>query len=399
MIQYYFRSGDSLLCIAVNAKILKFNRGASCGNGSFSSKGKNSMMTKHDSSVSTEKHLRIAGMLSAAVVLTLAASAALTMVAQKPFAVVDKWKIGGEGGWDYLVADSSAHRLYITHGGRVEVLDSATGKAIGAIIGLKGTHGVALDDTGKFGYISDGRANAVVVFDRATLATVASIPAGTNPDGIVFEPVTKTVWAFNGRSHDVSVIDTTTRKVIATVALPGKPEFPQADGAGQVFDNIEDKNEIVRLDARTAKITATWPLAGLESPSGMVIDRVGHRLFSVCDGKKMAVVDYDTGKVIATAAIGEGPDAAGYDAKTKLAYSSNGEGTLSIIDAGNSSYKELQSVSTLPGARTMAWDSTAGKVYLVTAQFGPRPEPTPTEPRPRPTILPDSFTVLVVGRE
>jgi YVTN family beta-propeller protein len=357
------------------------------------------MMTKHNRSQLIQNRLRNTRRLSAALLFTLAVSAALSAVAQKPFSVLGKWKIGGEGGWDYLVADSSAHRLYITHGGRVEILDSATGKSIGAITGLKGTHGVALDEDGKFGYISDGGANAVVVFDRATLQKVTSIPAGTNPDGIVFEPVTRTVWAFNGRSHDVSVIDTSARKVIATVALPGKPEFPQADGTGQVFDNIEDKNEIVRLDARNQKITATWPLAGLESPSGMAIDRVGHRLFSVCDGQKMAVVDYDSGKVIATPAVGDGPDAAGYDPKTKLAYSSNGDGTLSIIDASDSSYKVLQTVRTQPGARTMAWDSATGKVYAVTAQFGPRPDPTPTEPRPRPSIIPDSFTVLVVGRE
>jgi YVTN family beta-propeller protein len=356
------------------------------------------MTRKQSNSILTRNSNHISTNLSAMVLFALALSAALTAVAQKPFSVVDKWKIGGEGGWDYLVADSAAHRLYITHGGRVEVLDSVTGKSVGAITGLKGTHGVALDDAGKFGYISDGRANAVVVFDRATLETVASIPAGTNPDGIVFEPVTSTVWAFNGKSQNVSVIDTTTRKVIATVALPGKPEFPQADGAGQIFDNIEDKNEIVRLDAKSAKITATWPLAGLESPSGMAIDRVGHRLFSVCDGEKMAVVDYDTGKVIATPAIGKGPDAAGYDPETRLAYSSNGEGTLSIIDAGNSSYTVLQSVSTQPGARTMAWDSATGRIYAVTASFGAKPDPTPSEPRPRAAIIPDSFTVLVVGR-
>jgi len=317
--------------------------------------------------------------------------------AQKTFSVMDKWKVGGEGGWDYLLADSGAHRLYITHGTRVEVLDSDSGKSVGAITGLKGTHGVALDDAGKFGYISDGRANAVVVFDRATLQTVATIAAGTNPDGITYEPVTKTVWAFNGASHDVSVIDTGSRKVIATVPLPGKPEFPVADGTGLVFDNIEDKNEIVRLDAKDPKITATWPLGGLESPSGLAIDRAGHRLFAVCDGGKMAVVDYKSGKVIATPAIGEGPDAAGYDPQTKLAYSSNGEGTLSVIDAGSDSYKVVQTLTTQPGARTMAWDSAAGRVYVVTAQYGPKPAPTAANPKGRAAILPDTFTVLVVG--
>src|SRR3984957_18531471 len=289
------------------------------------------------------------------VVMALAAS--FPALAQKPYIVQDKWKVGGEGGWDYLTADSAAHRLYITHGGRVEVLDSATGKSIGAITGLKGTHGVALDENGKFGYISDGGANAVVVFDRATLATVASIPAGTNPDGIAFEPVTKTVWAFNGRSHDVSVIDTAQRKVIATIALPGKPEFPAADGRGAMFVNIEDKNDIVRLDVAAKKITATWPLNGCDSPSGLAMDTTGRRLFSVCDGKKMAVTEANTGKTLATPTIGDSPDAAGYDAKHKLAFSSNGDGTLTVVDASVATYPVLQNLTTQRGARTKAFDS------------------------------------------
>jgi YVTN family beta-propeller protein len=319
--------------------------------------------------------------------------------AQNTYKIEDKWKIGGEGGWDYLVADSTAHRLYITHGPRVEVLDSATGKSLGAITGLKSTHGVALDDTGNFGYISDGAGNAVIIFDRTTLDRVASIPAGTNPDGIAFEPTTKTVWAFNGRSHDATVIDTASRKVIATIPLPGKPEFPVADGKGAIFVNIEDKNEIVRLNANTHAITATWPISPCESPSGQAIDTAGRRLFAVCDGNKMAVVDANTGKVLATPAIGEGPDAAAYDPKTQLAFSSNGEGTLTVIDASNSSYKVLQTIKTQRGARTMTLDKSTGKIYLVTAQFGPTPAPTATNPRPRPSIVPDSFTVLVLSHE
>jgi len=330
-----------------------------------------------------------------AILFTIASS---TAQAQKPFAVQDKWVIGGEGGWDYLLADSSAHRLYITHGARVEVIDTTSGKSIGAISSLKGTHGIALDDTGKFGYISDGGANAVIVFDRTTLATVASIPAGTNPDGILFEPVTKTVWAFNGRSKDVSVIDTSSRKVIATVALPGKPEFPAADGAGNVYDNIEDKNEIVRLDAKNPKITATWSISPCESPSGLAIDKAGKRLFAVCDGKKMAVVDYTSGKVIATPEIGDGPDAAAFDPNTKLAFASAGEGNLAVVDTSNPSFKTIQILPTQSGARTMALDAATGKVYVVTAKFGPRPAATETNPRPRPSVLPDSFTVLVIGR-
>jgi YVTN family beta-propeller protein len=336
--------------------------------------------------------------LCSAMVLMIALAAGVTAVAQANFAVQDKWKVGGEGGWDYLVADSGAHRLYITHGPRVEVLDSTTGKPVGAITGLKGTHGVALDDAGKLGYISDGGANAVVVFDRHSLQTVATIPAGTNPDGIVFEPTTKTVWAFNGRSNNVSVIDTAAGKVIATVDLPGKPEFPVADGNGNVFDNIEDKSEIVRLDARSPKVAATWSLSPCDSPSGLAIDRESKHLFAVCDGKKMAVVDFNTGKVIATPAIGDGPDAAGFDPKSKLAFSSNGEGTLTVIDTRNG-YKVAQTLKTVPGARTMTLDTATGKVYVVSAQMGPRPAATATNPRPRPTIVPDSFTVVVIGHE
>jgi YVTN family beta-propeller protein len=337
--------------------------------------------------------------------MTLTASLAFTILppsislAQQPYRVQTRWTIGGEGGWDYLTVDANAHRLYVTHGTRLEVLDTGSGKVVGSITGVKGLHGIALDTTGKYGYLSDGAANAVIVFDRSTLQTLASIPAGTNPDGIAFEPVTKTVWAFNGRSHDVSVIDTAQRKVIATIILPGKPEFPAADGKGTVFVNIEDKNEIVRLDAPGKKITATWPLSDCDSPSGLALDTAGRRLFSVCDGKKMAVTDANTGKTLANPAIGDSPDAAGYDAKHKLAFSSNGDGTLTIIDASGTGYPILQNLITQRGARTMAFDSATDRVYLVTAELGPRPAATAQTPHPRPAAIPGSFTVMVVGRE
>ncbi len=326
--------------------------------------------------------------------LILCAGAAL---AQGPYHVVDHWTIGGTGGWDYLLTDPEAHLVYLTHGPRVEVVNTQTGKTVGAVTGLKGTHGVALDPDGKVGYISDGGANAVVVFDRKTFAVIASIPAGTNPDGIAYEPVTKTVWAFNGRSQNVTVIDTASRTAVATIDLPGKPEFPQADGKGHVFDNIEDKNTIVELDAKAKTLMHTWPLTGCDSPSGMAVDREHHRLFSVCDGGKMAVLDSESGRQLASATIGDGPDAAGYDAKHQLAFSSNGDGTLSIVDTANG-YKTIQSLPTQKGARTMSYDPAADRVYLVTAELGPRPEATAANPRPRPAIVPDTFTVLVVGR-
>lgn len=317
--------------------------------------------------------------------------------AQQPYHIVDRWKLADAGWWDYLTVDSPAHRLYITRGDHVDVLDTQTGKQVGAISGLHGTHGVAFSPDGKLGWVSDGGGNAVVAFDRATLAAVATIPVGTNPDGIIYEPATKTVWAFNGRSKDVSVIDAATEKVVATIALPGKPEFPQVDGAGIVFDNIEDKNEIVRLDARAKKLTAEWPI-GCDSPSGLALDVPGHRLFSVCDGKKMAVVDSNSGKVLASPSIGDGPDAAGWSAKHKLAFASCGEGVLAVVDAASPEYKTIEMLPTLAGARTMFYEEATDRVYLVTAQFGPRPPATTENPRPRPPMIPGSFTVLVVGR-
>jgi YVTN family beta-propeller protein len=315
------------------------------------------------------------------------------------YRIVDHWKVGGQGGWDYLLSDDVAHRLYVTHNSRVEVVDTATGKPIGAIVGLKSTHGVALNTDGKTGYVSDGAGNAIVVFNRADFSVQATVAAGANPDGIAFEPATKTVWAFNGRSNNISIMDASSNTVVATVPLPGKPEFPQVDEHGSVFVNIEDKNEIVKLDAAARKSVATWPLTGCESPSGMAIDRDKHRLFSVCDGGKMAVVDYESGKVLGLAAIGDGPDAAGFDPKHGLAFSSNGgDGTLTIVDVDKPGFPAGQTLMTEKGARTMALDTQTGRVYLVTAQFGPAPAPTEAMPHPRRSVVPDSFVIIVVER-
>lgn len=312
------------------------------------------------------------------------------------YRVVEKWKLADAGGWDYLLIDSPANRLYITRGDHVDVVDATDGKLTGTIAGLHGTHGVALNPDGKIGYISDGGGNAVVVFDRTTLATVATIPVGTNPDCIIWEPATKTVWAFNGRSHDISVIDAATLKVVATVPVPGKPEFAVSDGKGTVFNNIEDKNEVIRIDARERKVTAEWPAC--ESPSGLAFDGAGHRLFPVCDGKKMAVIDSNSGKMLATAAIGDGPDAAAWSEKHKLAFASAGEGVLSVVDAGSADYKTVQSLPTQRSARTMIYDPATDRIYTVAAEFGPRPAATAENPRPRPPMIPGTFTILVIGK-
>ena len=336
--------------------------------------------------------------VSAAILICGLVALPAQLSAQKPYHVIDHWKIGGEGGWDYLLADPPAHRLYITHGPRVEVLDTTTGKSVGAITGLHGTHGIALDTSGKYGFVSDGGGNAVVMFDRATLATVATIPAGTNPDGIVFEPSTQSVWAFNGRSKNVTVIDAATQKVVATIPLSGKPEFPAVDGKGNVYDNLEDKSEIVHLDAKTKTVVGTWP-AGCDSPSGLAFDVPGHRLFPVCDGMKMSVIDSNTGKLIASPAIGDGPDAAGWDAKDHLAFASSGDdGMLSVVNAGAAGYPTIEKLPTKAGARTMAYDSGMDRIYTVAADYGPKPAPTAANPKPRAPMLPGSFTVIVIGR-
>ncbi|MFZ0941732.1 MAG: YncE family protein [Candidatus Sulfotelmatobacter sp.] len=333
------------------------------------------------------------GIVAAAVVSIAAISAA------QDYHVADHWKLGGQGGWDYLLSDDSAHRLYVTHNARVEVVDTTTGKTIGAITGLKSTHGVALNPDGKTGYISDGAGNAIAVFDRSDFSVKATVAAGTNPDGIAFEPTTKTLWAFNGRSKNISVLDSASNTIVATLPLPGKPEVPQVDGRGSVFVNIEDKNEILKLDAASRKEVATWPLTGCESPSGMAIDRDKHRLFSVCDGGKMAIVDYESGKVLGLAAIGDSPDAAAFDPKHGLAFSSNGgDGTLTVVDADKPGFPVLQNVKTEQGARTMALDVSTGRIYLVTAQFGPAPAATEAMPHPRRSVVPDTFEIIVVER-
>ena len=327
--------------------------------------------------------------------LFVATLATLAAQAQGPYKVLDHWKLPDAGGWDYLLVDSPAHRVYITRGDHVDVVDTNDGKLIGTIGGLHGTHGVALNPDGKLGYISDGGGNAVVVFDRSSLSAVATIPAGTNPDAIIFEPTTKSVWAFNGRSKDITVIDAASQKVIATIPVPGKPEFAAADGKGNVYNNIEDKSLVLKIDASAHKVSETWP-AGCESPSGLAIDIEGNRLFPVCDGNKMSVIDAATGKILATPAIGDGPDAAGWSAKHKLAFASSGDGILSVVDG--TTYKTIQSLPTKRRARTMAYDAANDRVYTVTADFGTPPAATAENPRPRPPMIPGTFEVIVVGR-
>jgi YVTN family beta-propeller protein len=314
--------------------------------------------------------------------------------------VQHEWKLGGDGGWDYLSVDPVSKLLYITRGTHVMVVDTNQGKQVADITGLKAIHCVVFSSDGVHGYITDGGTNQVAVFNRKTNTIEKSIAVGDHPDGAVFDPATKTVWAFNGRGHSVSVIDTNTDTVVATIALPGKPEFPVADGRGNVYDNIEDKSEIVKLDAKAHTVAATWPVAPCESPSGLAMDHEHLRLFAVCDNKMMAVVDADSGKVIATPATGDGPDATRFSSPSQIAFSPNGDdGTLTLVheDAADQ-YTVVQTVNTKKGARTMAMDPDGSRVYLVTADFLKPPVPTAETPHPRPSIAPGSFEVIAVGK-
>jgi DNA-binding beta-propeller fold protein YncE len=327
---------------------------------------------------------------------------AVTLAAAGPgYHVVKTLKVGGNGGWDYLTADADAHRLYISRGTHVVVLDTESGKTVGDIPDTPGVHGIALAPEFGKGFISNGGEGTLTVFDMKTLAPIGGkIRVGQNPDAILYDPATRRVFTFNGRSHDASAIDAVSGRVLATIKLDGKPEFAASDAKGEVFVNIEDKSELTVIDANKLDVKATWPLSPCQEPSGLAIDRKNRRLFSGCDNKMMAVVDADSGKVLATPAIGEGVDATAFDEGTGLAFAScGGDGVLSVINEESpSKFSVAENVTTQKGARTMALDTKTHNVYTVTAQFGTRPAATADNPHPRPPILPDSFVVLVVAK-
>jgi YVTN family beta-propeller protein len=321
-----------------------------------------------------------------------------TLLAATSYKVVKSIRVPGDGGWDYLTADSQNRRLYISHGTKVDVLNLDTGRIVGEIPNTNGVHGIAIADDLHRGFVSDGRDNQVTIFDLKTLAVISTVKAGTHPDGIVYDPFSQRVFAFNGRSKDVTAIEAATGKIAGTVPLDGKPEFPVTDAQGNLYVNIEDKSEIVHLDPKALAVKDRWSVAPCESPSGLAIDAKNQRLFAVCDNEMMAVVDAGSGKVITTVAIGGGPDAAAFDPETKLVFSSNGEGTLTVVKQQTpDTYTVAQTVKTQRGARTMALDLKAHKVYLSDADFGPAPAATADNPRPRPKILPGTFKLLVVS--
>lgn len=311
--------------------------------------------------------------------------------------VVQRHVLGGSGGWDYLAFEPGSPRLYVSHADRVMVLDVASGQQVGAIDGLSGVHGIAFAPALRRGFVSNGAADSVSVFDPATRKITQTIAVGAHdPDGILYDPYSRRVFTFNGRSSNASVIDAGSGRLLGHIALPGKPEFPVSDGHGRIFDNIENSSQLVEIDPVAMKVTATWPLQGCEEPSGLAIDLVHQRLFSVCDNKVMAVTDATTGRSIARIPIGAGADAVRYDARRGLVFSANGgDGTLTVVRQDDADhYRVLATVPTQPSARTMALDQDSGHVFVAAARFGPAPRPTAAHPRPRGEVLPGSFTVI-----
>jgi hypothetical protein len=326
--------------------------------------------------------------------------AALAVAAAGPgYHVATTYKVGGDGGWDYLTADADARRLYISRGTHVMVIDADSGQSVGDIADTPGVHGIALAPELGRGFTSNGREGTVSIFDIKTLATGNKVKVGENPDAILYDPATKRVFTFNGRSQDSTAIDATSGKVLGTIKLDGKPEFAASDAKGEVFVNIEDKSELVAIDPNKLEVKAKWPLAPCTEPSGLAIDRKNSRLFVGCDNKMMAVVDAESGKILATPAIGEGVDATAFDAETGLAFASCGEGVLTVVkEESPGKFSVAENVPTQQGARTLALDAKTHNVFVVTAKFGPPPAATADNPHPRRTILPDSFLVLVLSK-
>jgi len=316
--------------------------------------------------------------------------------AQDPgYAITKRYQLGGEGDWDYLTFDTLAHRLFIARESHVLVVNPDDGAVIGDIPNTPHVHGVALAYELGRGFITAAGDTAVHIVDLKTLQPLGTVKVGLRDDAIVYDPATKYVVSMNGKAHSASVIDARTSKVVATIPLPGSPEFAVTDNHGTVYVNTEDTSLLVELDLETLKVARQWSVAPCEGPSGLAFDRAHHRLFSGCHNQMMAISDAQAGKVIATVPIGRGVDANRYDPGTGLAFSSNGDGTLTVVHEDSpSKFTVVGNLATQPGARTMALDPTTHTVYLVTAQFAP----TVGHQVPKWPPAPGTFVLLVAEK-
>lgn len=303
--------------------------------------------------------------------------------------------VGGDGGWDYLSVNPAAQRLYVSHGTKVIVIDLAKDAVAGEITNTPGVHGfVAAPELGR-GIATCGRENKAAIVDLKTLQTITKVETGANPDGMLYEPSQQEFYTFNGRGQSATVIDAKSAKVVATIPLGGKPEFAAVDvKAGRVFNNLEDKNELVAIDTKKHSVANRWPIAPGEEASGLAFDEKNHHLFLGCGNKLMVMVDSETGKVVASVPIGDGVDANAFDPATQLAFASCGDGTVTIAHEDGDKLTVVQTLQTEKGARTMTIDPATHKIYLASAKFD-----APAEGQRRGKMQPGSFKVLVYGME
>lgn len=312
------------------------------------------------------------------------------------YKVIDKIKLDGDGGWDYLIADELTGRLFISHGTMVQVIDTKTKKLLGVIPDTKGVHGIAIAHELNKGFISNGKDTSVTVFDLKTLKTLNKVKiTGLNPDAILYDKFSGKVFVYNGRSKNATVLDAKTDKIIETIPLEGKPEFSVTDEKGKIYVNIEDKNLLTVINATTLKVEQNWPITGGEEPTGLALDNKTHRLFTVCGNKVMIVMDALTGKVIATLPIGDGCDGVAFEPSTNRAYSSNGEGTITVVQEENeNNFKVIETIQTQKGARTICINPKTHHIYLATGDYEAPPAATKENPHPRPQAKAGSFVIL-----
>jgi len=334
-----------------------------------------------------------AGFFTASVLLIFTGTASA-----QNYKLIRRIPVGAEGGWDYIKVDANAQRLYVARGDHMMIVDEVSGKVLGDIPNTKGIHGTAIADTLGKGYTSNGQAATVTVFDLKTLKPITDIKTtGENPDSIIYDPATKRVFTMNARSNNSTVIDATTDKVVGTVDLGGKPEEPALDGRGNMFVNLTDSSMIMSFDTKTLAKKGPWSLAPCDGPSALAADTKNRRLFAACD-KMIAVMNMDTGKVVATPAIGGDPDGNGFDPGTGLIFATSREGLLTVIHEDTpDKYTIIGNVNTQFGARTMTLDPKTHHVFTETADFKPAPPATPDNPRPRPQAIPNSFVILELG--
>ena len=319
--------------------------------------------------------------------------------ANSEYSIVNKIQLPGDGGWDYLSVDEAGARLFVSHSSVVVVADLKTNKLAGTINDTPGVHGIALAEDLNKAFISVGRNASVKVINFKTLEVITDVKVtGQNPDAILYDQFSKKVFTFNGGSSNATVLDAVTNAVVGTIPLAGKPEFPASDGKGKIFVNIEDKSLISVIDVKTMTVEKSWPIAPGEGASGLALDNETHRLFAVCGNNLMVVVDATDGHVVTSLPIGGGCDGVKFDQGLKRAYSSNGDGTMTVVQEVNKdSFKVLENVKTMSGSRTLALDNKTHHIYLPSVEYATAAAATADNPRPRRTAVPGSFAILDIA--